>query len=447
MSLGEAQAARSQAHRRPKLFALEPLAALLIARLFRAFDIGTLSVELPAGARVEFRGRREGPAAKLSIKRWRVLRRSMIGGDVGFAEAFMDGDWSTPDLPALLECMLLNEPLIGRAWAGFPLARIADRLRHLARANTRKGSRRNIEAHYDLGNDFYAAWLDAGMNYSSALYSDPTLSLEVAQHAKLDRAIALLNVEPGNHVLEIGCGWGALAERLATRHGASVTGITLSPAQLAYAQERMSRAGCADKVELALEDYRDVTGRFDAIISIEMLEAAGESYWPVYFDKLSASLTPNGVAVLQVITIEELRFAEYKRRPDFIQRHIFPGGMLPTIERVKAEIGRAGLALCSLETFGSSYALTLKEWRSRFLRAASSTSGTSWRSERFKRMWDYYLAYCEVGFRTKALDVGLYKIVKLGDAQADVSASARQGVEDSGRARDSADATAPAIHR
>ncbi len=425
MSIGEAEAAEPQARRRfrPLRLGFEPLAARLIGYLFRAFAFGTLMVELPAGTRVEFRGTQEGPDAKLIVKSWHMLRRSLIGGDVGFAEAFIDGEWTTPDLPALLRCMLLNEPAIGSAWAGFPLVRLANRLRHRARTNTRRGSRRNIEAHYDLGNDFYAAWLDAGMTYSSALYTEPFLSLEAAQEAKLDRIVELLGVTPGDRVLEIGCGWGGLAERLAAREHANVTAITLSPAQRLYAEARLDRAGCSANAAVLLKDYRDVTGTFDAIVSIEMLEAAGEAYWSVYFDKLAASLAPGGTAVLQVITIEAARFAEYQRRPDFIQRHVFPGGMLPTIEIVKKEIDRAGLALVSLDLFGESYALTLNEWRARFLRAAHSACVAPLHDARFRRMWDYYLAYCEVGFLTAALNVGLYRIVHRTDARAALSAS------------------------
>ena len=391
---------------RPAESLMDRLAARLLAPILNKLDNGLLSIDLPSGSRIEQRGHLPGPAATLSLRRWRALRRLAVGGDVGFAEGYMHGDWTTPDLKALLDWGMLNEQGLERPSAGVSFARLADRFRHFARSNTRKGSRRNIEAHYDLGNDFYAAWLDAGMNYSSALYEAPTLSLEEAQESKLDRIVALLGIQPGDHVLEIGCGWGALAERLVTRHGARVTGITLSRQQRAYAQPRL-----ADKGTILLQDYRDVTGTFDAIVSIEMLEAAGEAYWPLYFEQLRTRLKPGGVAVLQVITIDEARFANYRRRPDFIQRYIFPGGMLPTVSIIREQLAAAKLSLQSLELFGQSYALTLGEWRKRFLQA-KPVHGAVWASAEFRRMWDYYLAYCEAGFQSGALDVGLYRITR-----------------------------------
>jgi cyclopropane-fatty-acyl-phospholipid synthase len=388
---------------------LEPLAAALTTRFLSRFEHGTLTLTLPSGRTIHCRGAMPGPDGRLSLHRWRGLWRLATRGDVGFGEAYMAGDWSTPDLPLLLECLLRNEAALAPAWQG-SLTRLLGRMRHRARANTRRGSRRNIKAHYDLGNDFYAAWLDEGMNYSSGLYTRPSLTLEAAQIVKLDRAISLLEARPGESVLEIGCGWGALAERLAGVHGCRVTGITLSREQRAYAENRLRRAGIADRAAIKLQDYRDVTGQFDRIVSIEMLEAAGEAYWPVYFAALRARLAPGGTAVLQVITIEEHRFASYRRRPDFIQRHVFPGGMLPTIGIIKQQLEAAGLALRSLELFGDGYARTLAEWRRRYLHANPSPRLAATDKERFRRMWDYYLAYCEVGFRTGALNVGLYQI-------------------------------------
>jgi cyclopropane-fatty-acyl-phospholipid synthase len=395
---------------RPAAARRERWAATLIARLLHRLDVGCLRLELPSGNWVEHRGQRRAPLATLSLHRWRALRRIASGGDVGFAEGYMHGDWSSPDLTGLLDWAMQNEEALQTAWNGGPLARLARRLRHRSRANTRRGSRRNIQAHYDLGNAFYATWLDAGMNYSSALYASSSLSLEQAQVAKLDRVIALLDVKPGDHVLEIGCGWGALAERLVARHGARLTGLTLSREQRAYARNRLARTGLFGAGEILLMDYRDATGTFDAIASIEMLEAAGEDYWPVYFETLRARLKPRGVAVLQVITIDEARFTTYRERPDFIQCHIFPGGMLPTVSIIREQIAAAGLSLSSLEMFGASYAQTLAVWRERFLRQAPPIGASAAEAERFRRMWDYYLAYCEIGFRSGALDVGLYRI-------------------------------------
>jgi cyclopropane-fatty-acyl-phospholipid synthase len=386
--------------RRGPAFALS-----LLSRLLGRLDTGALTVELPSGAKIERRGMQPGPNARIKLQRWRTLRRVLMGGDIGFAESFMDGDWSTPDLAGLLECLQRNEAALESAWDGFSISRLMGRLHHATRANTRRGSRRNIEAHYDLGNAFYAGWLDDGMIYSSALYDHPAQSLEEAQVAKLDRAISLLNAKCGDRILEIGCGWGALAERLAKHYGCRVTGITLSTEQCAYAQARLR--GCG---EIRLQDYRDTSGIFDGIISIEMLEAAGEAYWPTYFAKLRSCLAPGGMAVLQVITIDQARFAEYRRRPDFIQRYIFPGGMLPTVDRIKQHVDDAGLFLKSSVMFGQSYARTLAEWSTRYRLARPLTDAPHLNTERFKRMWSYYLAYCEVGFRNGVLDVGLYQI-------------------------------------
>jgi len=411
MSWNEAQSTHSGVLRKSSVrwrLAATPLATALLQRLLGSFDTGAFTLELPSGATIVHRGAIHGPNAHLVIRRWRTLRRVLLGGDIGFAEAYMAGDWETPDLVALLECCQCNEAALQAAWEGFSVKRLLGRLHHAARTNTRRGSRRNIEAHYDLSNAFYAGWLDEGMNYSSALFADPTQSLEEAQRAKLDRAITLLDVRPGNHVLEIGCGWGALAERLAAKHGCRVTGITLSQEQFAHARNRMS--GISDAVAIKLQDYRDTTGTFDAIVSIEMLEAAGEAYWPAYFAKLKSCLAPGGTAVLQVITIDDARFAEYQRRPDFIQRYVFPGGMLPTVKHIAQHAEAACLKLESAEMFGQSYAWTLAEWRARFMQARPPAETPHLCTEQFKRMWNYYLAYCEVGFRTGVLDVGLYRL-------------------------------------
>jgi cyclopropane-fatty-acyl-phospholipid synthase len=339
------------------------------------------------------------------------MRRLMFGGDVGFAEAYLDGDWTTPDLATLIELAALNERALSEVTAGRWFTRLTHRLRHLLRANTKSGSRRNIEAHYDLGNDFYRLWLDPSMTYSSALYAEPRQSLEDAQDNKLARIMDLLALDGGERVLEIGCGWGRLAERLATERNAHVTGLTLSPSQLAGAKERIAKAGAAEKAELRLQDYRDVTETFDRVVSIEMIEAVGEKYWPNYFGKIAAVLKPGGRAVLQVITIADERFEHYRRNADFIQRYIFPGGMLPSHGVMLKQIRQAGLAFASLETFGESYARTLNEWNRRFQRAWPQIEGMGY-SRRFKRTWEYYLAYCEGGFRSKAIDVGLYVMTK-----------------------------------
>jgi cyclopropane-fatty-acyl-phospholipid synthase len=284
-----------------------------------------------------------------------------------------------------------------------------DRLQHAFRRNTPRGSRRNIAAHYDLGNDFFAQCLDRGMNYSAALYSSTDLSLEEAQCAKLDRVTDLLELSGGEAVLEIGCGWGALAERLIAYHGCRVTGITLSERQLDFAKRRLSARGLDRLAELRLQDYRDTTGTYDRIVSIEMLEAVGAAYWRTYFDTLRARLRPSGIAVLQVITIGEKYFESYRRRPDFIQKYVFPGGMLPTSKIVGREVAKAGLSCRSKEFFGKSYGRTLGEWSVRFERAWPAIKALGF-DDRFKRIWEYYLAYCRVGFESGFVDVGLYKI-------------------------------------
>ena len=384
------------------------LAASLLRRLFSRLHCGSLTVILPDGQRFAHDTRAAGPQAVLLVHRWRVLRRLLLAGDIGFAEAYMDRDWSSPDLAALIELAARHQAAVPGANGGAPLARLIQRLRHLARSNTLSGSRRNIVQHYDLGNDFYASWFDSGMTYSSALFRDPEATLEAAQTAKQDRVVALLDPRPEHTILEVGFGWGGLAERLASS-GAAVTGLTLSPAQHAYAQGRLSAAGLANQVDLRLQDYRQVKGRFDRIVSIEMLEAVGESWWPVFFAMLRDRLRTGGVIVLQTITIADERFASYRRSSDFIQRYIFPGGMLPSPAALRAQIARAGLAVHSVEMFGASYAQTLKLWQDRFQAAWPDIAATGF-SARFKLMWEYYLSYCEAGFRAGAIDVGLWRL-------------------------------------
>jgi cyclopropane-fatty-acyl-phospholipid synthase len=381
----------------------------VLRRFLASAQAGTLTLTLPTGDTIQHRGTRPGPDAVLVIHRWRALWRLTLAGDLGLAQAYMDDDCHSPDLKALLDFGMQNEAALGAS--GSVLSRCLERVRHWRHANTRRGSRRNIAAHYDLGNDFYALWLDGGMNYSSALFLHEGQTLEAAQTAKLDRIAALLDVKPGQHVLEIGFGWGPLAERLLTRQACRLSGLTLSAKQLAFSQARLRRAAL-QHWDLRLQDYRDIAGRYDRIVSVEMLEAVGERYWQTYFEKLRQSLNDGGVAVLQAITIAESRFADYRRRPDFIQRHIFPGGMLPTLEIIRREATHAGLRLLAHESFGSSYARTLAEWRRRFLHAWPDIQALGF-DARFRRMWEYYLSYCEVGFAAGVIDVGLFKLAPL----------------------------------
>jgi cyclopropane-fatty-acyl-phospholipid synthase len=383
-------------------------AALLLYRLLRRLQCGTLTVVLPNGQSVTHRKETPGPDAVLLLHRWRALLRLVVSGDTGFAEAYMDGDWSSPDLTALVELAARNQAKIPGADGGAWPMRLLHRWQHRARANTPAGSRRNIEQHYDLGNAFYARWLDAGMSYSSALFRTADQSLEEAQAAKQDRVLDLLDVQRGHAVLEIGCGWGGLAERLAAT-GCHVTAVTLSPAQHAFAQARLARAGLADRVDLRLQDYRSIEGTFDRIVSIEMLEAVGEAWWPTWFELLHTRLRPGGVTVFQTITIADTRFEVYRRGADFIQRYIFPGGMLPSPAALRSQIERAGFAVHMTEAFGASYARTLSLWQERFQGAWPDIAELGF-SMRFKRMWEYYLSYCEAGFRAGAVDVGLWRL-------------------------------------
>ncbi len=392
------------------------LARRLARALLSCISIGRLTIVTPSGVRLSHRMTTPGPDAVLVLHRWRTLRRLLIQGDVSFAEASMDGDWSSPDLPALIELAARNATTLYQAIDGHWASRLLNRARHRLRANTRRGSRRNIVHHYDLGNDFYTAWLDRGMSYSSALYAAEHESLEDAQTAKQDRAIALMALRGGERVLEIGCGWGGLAERMIQSSGCHVTGLTLSPAQLDHATKRLAQAGLADRANLVLRDYRDEAGRFDRIVSIEMLEAVGETYWPAYFTALHDRLQPGGIAVIQAITIADDRFEDYRRCTDFIQRYIFPGGMLPTATELRRQTERAGLVLQSAENFADSYARTLAEWRTRFQAAWPAIERQGF-DERFRRMWDYYLAYCEGGFRAGTIDVGLYVLARPSPVQ------------------------------
>lgn len=396
----------------PEARARKAATTRLAGLFFDRFTAGALTLELPSGERLTRRAA-AGPEAVMKINSWRTLRRLITRGDIGFAEGFMDGDWTTPDLVALLAWIEANETSLTPAWQGRLWQRLMDRFVHLRRSNTRRGSRRNIAAHYDLGNDFYAAWLDQSMSYSSALYRTEHDTLEVAQQNKIDRACELLEAAPGMSVLEIGCGWGALAQTLITRHGCHVTGLTLSREQKAIAETRVARADASGRSAILLQDYRDTSGQFDRIVSIEMMEAAGEAYWPDYFAKIRDCLRPGGVAVVQVISIEEKRFDAYRRRPDFIQRYIFPGGMLPTVTHMRSLAAGANLHLDTVQLFGKSYARTLLDWRGRFLDAWPAMQGEL-RTTRFRNMWEYYMAYCAVGFDRGAIDVGLYRLRKDG---------------------------------
>lgn len=392
---------------------IERIGLHLLRRILSRLTIGKLTIITPSGAKVtrlceDRSGDHPVPNATLTMHRWRMLIRLIRHGDIGFAESYMDGDWSSPDIAALIELAARNRAALDTTLSGTWLTRIADRFKHLRRANTREGSKRNIMAHYDLGNDFYTRWLDDTMIYSSAIYERATDTLEEAQARKIDAIVKQLDLQGGERVLEIGCGWGALAKRLA-QEGCDVVAVTLSPAQHAMARERVAAAGLADKADILIQDYRDVEGQFDRIVSIEMFEAVGEAYWTTYFGQIAARLKPGGRAVLQVITIDESRFEAYRNDVDFIQRYVFPGGMLPTPTLIDTLSAQAGLQLAETYRFGLSYALTLAEWNRRFQREWPTLARQGF-DDHFKRLWEYYLKYCEGGFAAGAIDVGLYTL-------------------------------------
>ncbi len=381
----------------------------LVARLISEMSFGRLRIVLPNGTVIEKVGPEQGPDAMLVMRRWRMLYHLLTAGDIGFAAGYLNEDWTTPDLTALIRLAARNSDALSRAIDGNILMRLFNRIGHRFNANTRRGSRRNIEAHYDLGNDFYREWLDSMMLYSSAIFDDTTPTLEAAQQMRLSRIREKLALRGGERVLEIGCGWGALAADLATHSNAQVVGLTLSPAQLRWAQEVAEASGRGQQIDLRLQDYRDTDGQFDRIVSIEMFEAVGEAYWPSYFETLRRCLAPQGRAVLQIISIEDKRFRSYRSSIDFIQKYIFPGGFLPSEAALVAAITSSGLKLQEVDHFGKSYARTLREWRKRF-HARWPAIATLGFDERFKRLWHYYLCYCEAGFEEGSINVGLYTI-------------------------------------
>lgn len=386
------------------------LSRWFLRRLLSRIAVGRLSIVTPEGEQIWSPPAEPGPQAAIVLKSWRAMRRLMLDGDIGLAEAYRDGDFTTPDLTALIELGARNDATLRRLVSGTLPVRLLNRIRHWRNANSRAGSRRNITAHYDLGNEFYRQWLDESMTYSSALYGATTDTLEAAQERKLDRIVEMLALSGGEQVLEIGCGWGALAERLA-REGCRVTAITLSPSQLDHAQRRIAQAGLADRVDLRLQDYRDIAGQYDRIVSIEMIEAVGRNYWPSYFATLDRSLAEGGHAVLQAITIDDALFELYQQGTDFIQRFIFPGGCLPSVAALEREAKGAGLATIDRVDFGASYAETLKEWRRRFLQSWPQIAPLGF-DEPFRKLWEFYLCYCEAGFRAGTIDVSLLTLSK-----------------------------------
>jgi cyclopropane-fatty-acyl-phospholipid synthase len=382
-----------------------PQAAKRVMALLARLKVGTLTLYGPDGAAHVF-GNHQAPFATLHIQRWEVCAAVLKSGDIGFAEAYMDGDWATPSLADLLHLFIANRREIESAIYGHWLGRLAYQVKHWLHRNNKTNSRKNIHAHYDMGNAFYQVWLDGTMNYSSALFDgDKTQDMAEAQKAKVRRALRMTGVQPGDRVLEIGCGWGALAEAATCELGANITGVTLSTEQLAFAQARMSRLGVAAQADLRLQDYRDISDApFDAICSIEMIEAVGQAYWPTYFQTVSRLLKPGGHACIQSITIDDALFDRYVKSTDFIQQYIFPGGCLPSPSEFRKQARAAGLEVVDELNFGPDYAETLRRWRDSFMAQLDQVRALKF-DDRFIRLWEFYLAYCEAAFDEANIDV------------------------------------------
>jgi cyclopropane-fatty-acyl-phospholipid synthase len=389
-----------------------PAAARTLFKLLHKLRHGSLTVQLPDGSMQRFGGTAL-PHASLHLHNWNVCSAALKSGDIGFAESFIAGDWSTSNLTDLLRVLIQNRTEVESAIYGTWAGRLLYRVRHFLNRNTKSNSQKNIHAHYDLGNAFYRLWLDETMNYSSALFAGNTSqTMAEAQHAKVSRALNLAGVKSGDRVLEIGCGWGALAEMATTEFGASVTGVTLSTEQLAFAQERMERLGTQDRADLRLQDYRDIADApFDAICSIEMVEAVGREYWPTYFQTVARLLKPGGRACVQSIVIDDGLYDRYIASTDFIQQYIFPGGCLPCPREFRAQAQAAGLEVVDDYAFGPDYAETLRRWRDAFMAQRKTVLAQGF-DARFLLIWEFYLAYCEAAFDEGNTDVVQYTLQK-----------------------------------
>lgn len=379
--------------------------------MMKNWRIGILTLVLPDGREMRLAGDLEGPEARLEIRDYRFINRVMRTGTIGFGEGYMAGEWDTPDLSRALEVLAANFARFEGVSFGNPVMTAINLLGHALRGNTRWGSKRNIHAHYDLGNAFYSRWLDPTMTYSAARFASPGEPLPQAQARKYRTLAQAMDLRADHRVLEIGCGWGGFAEFAAGEVGANVTAITISEAQYKFAKERIFKLGLNEKADIRLVDYRDIDGTFDRVASIEMFEAVGERFWPTYLDKVRDSLNPGGQAGLQIITIRDELFDHYKRTPDFIQKYIFPGGMLPSEARLRAATDKAGLSWGPISRFGVCYADTLAEWGRRFEAAWEEITHLGF-DERFRKLWRFYLSYCEAGFRTERTDVVQLSLIK-----------------------------------
>ncbi len=365
--------------------------------------IGILDMKLPDGRVFRINGREPGPHGTLEVINPGLFSRVVRDGELGFAEAYMDGWWDTPDLQALLDVFLLSNDEIREDLPGIALVRMYERLCHWLRSNSKRQARKNISAHYDLGNRFYGAWLDETMTYSSALFrADEDTATGQAQ--KYENICDIIGARDNHHVLEIGCGWGGFAEHAAKTRGAKVTGLTISQEQHDFAKQRMFKEGLNEKVEIVMRDYRDETARYDGIASIEMFEAVGESYWPTYFNTVRDRLNPGAIAGLQIITVSDHIFDSYRKSVDFIQKYIFPGGMLPSKQALNSQFAQADLSVTEMLEFGDSYSETLRRWYKDFNQSWGQIEPLGF-DDRFRRMWNFYLASCAACFRARTTDV------------------------------------------
>ena len=381
----------------------------LLDKWLSRIEAGELRAVFPSNFQKVYSGGQVGPTADIQINSWKLVPRLLVSGDMGLAESFLSGEWETSNLTQLILLGDINERALGNAVTPSKFINLIEKLRHQRRDNSKRGSRRNIAAHYDLGNEFYSHWLDNTMSYSSALFTDFGEELEVGQNRKYQRLAKALKLKEGDQVLEIGCGWGGFAEIAAKEYKCNVVGITLSNEQAKFAQRRMQENQLSNLVDIRIEDYRDVQGSFDKIVSIEMFEAVGEEHWRNYFETIKTRLKPGGLAGIQSITIANEFFETYKRRPDFIQKYIFPGGILPSEDKLNNAVSSAGLKILDDYYFGKSYAETLRRWQSTFEQKWDDIKNLGF-DEKFQKMWRYYLSYCEAGFESGHINVGQFLI-------------------------------------
>src|SRR5210317_1471537 len=382
-----------------------------VFNLCSKLNTGRLDFELPDGRVFRVEGSKSGPVAYVKINDNDIFARLIRDGDLGFSEAYMDGAWDSPDLQAFMDFVHADNGDLYDGFPGMGLVRKWEQFRFWLQSNSKKQARKNISHHYDLGNDFYGLWLDDTMTYSSAIFEQGDNSLEMAQRAKYASMVDQMGAKPGDHILEIGCGWGGFAEYAAKERGLKVTGLTISQEQLKYAQNRIEKNGLQDLVELKLQDYRDETGTYDGIASIEMFEAVGQKYWPIYFDKVKECLKPGKNATLQIITIQDARWDVYRNTVDFIQKYIFPGGMLPSPTVLRQEVVKAGLEVDKSIEFGKSYEQTLRMWHDTFNDRWDQIEKMGF-DDRFRRMWNFYLTSCASTFEYGNCDVTQITIKK-----------------------------------